>query len=280
MTMDDALPFPSPTIEVMRVQEATRYATADYLGDRTMKSTCGVTVTCRKALATWLVNLCHYCKYSQETAEHALNLVDRFMLTSRGSKVLESKSQFQLATIAALYVAAKIFELEALTPTTLAMLSNDGYTPEDIEMMEAELLDALEWRVNVPTVFAFIRETVRLIPETIFDKTVKRVLLELANTQAELAIGDYNVSVKKSVLAFAAVSNSCEDLGITLNLMQLLRSSVLIIDPQDLISLHCVKQHLRSSDPASSVATYHLKPLKSSKGYHPNSPRSVQAPEL
>merc|ERR1712232_334489 len=108
-------------------------------------------------------------------------------------------------------------EEKAISPEVLSTISRGYYSKTDMERMEWTMLQALQWRVNVPTPLAFVREylsTTALLPQPL-DPLTKDRLLSLVSVQTELCATDYNfVTIKPSSIGFAALVNAMEVMGL------------------------------------------------------------------
>jgi hypothetical protein len=215
------------TIAAMRSQECSVYTKRNWLdleqNERPMSipskgrllSEARVDVVCRNEMSAWYLRLADACDFSSETAEIAMSLLDRFLTTPEGTEARSDRGVYQLASMAALYTAVKVHETTAIDSTTICSLSCGVYFRKDLEAMEIKILHALKWRVNPPTSFSFVRKLMELIPEEVLEKEKFQTVLDLAQLQVELAIIDYTfVTVKASTVAYSALMNSLENLGL------------------------------------------------------------------
>jgi hypothetical protein len=217
VTMEETL----ETIAAMRYQEDTGYVKSDWLQLQQTESSNGplhceaVDIDCRDMMSAWCFRLVDHCNLNHETVEIAMSCLDRFVATAEGKAARHDRSVYRLACMAALYTAIKINEPRAIDPTIFSALSHGTFSPQDIEAMEAKLLQALKWRVNPPTSMAFASRMVDLIPEDSLRKDLRESALELTQLQTDLAIRKYQlVSVKASTLAYSALMTSLETLGV------------------------------------------------------------------
>ena len=170
-----------------------------------------IDLECRRQMADWFKTIIRLCKYNSETTEIAWSCIDRFLSTPNSWEFLLDRTKFQLVSLAALYTAVKIHENQALDPQTMAKLSNDMYTKEDIEIMEFRLLSDLKWRVNPPTVISFVRSLMDFFPSEMLSASARERVIDLTKYQIDLMIGNYQLSLEKSSLvAFAALKNSLD----------------------------------------------------------------------
>lgn len=234
----------SSVIEVMLRKEQTTYAQHDYFARISPPSANAIPVdpACRDVMAKWCVNLCKFCRYDRTMIASVMSCVDRFVATPRGTRILANRDDYQLAVMGALYLVTKIQQKQALEPASFAKLSRGKYSKEDVEMMELEILVALNWRVNPPTpsVFAhaFVKGLGLFSNDEDEDGAVRTALeeriLELVQCQVDEAVSDYELSClhRPSHVAFAAVVNAMGSLD---------------MEPSDLRSVKKLKETLEIS---------------------------------
>lgn len=163
---------------------------------------------CRNKMVTWSYQVVDFCKFSRESVEIAMNYLDRFIATPAGQSALQDRNVYQLASMTCLYTAVKTHERQAMHPNVVAQLSQNTYTAQQVEAMEAVILGALQWRLNPPTSIAFVRE---LMMNIHLPKDTKEVVMELAKLQTELAVNDYKfLTTTKSTIAYCSLKNSLE----------------------------------------------------------------------
>ena len=234
MTMDDAtaaLAPPPPSLKAMRYQEANFYHIQDYALDGTIDSAAASTTrkpgdfsppylddaelasnrSFRTTMVNWAYQILGLIKCQRETADYALSYFDRFLNCKQGSVALYDRPTFQLAFVSCLYCAVKLHETTAMPPDVFSKLSRGAYDEQEIQGMEKLILKSIDWRMNPPTALCFVREILGLISLADLPIEERLTVYDLAKAQIELVLSDYRfVSVKKSVLALAAVINALE----------------------------------------------------------------------
>lgn len=222
------------TLEAMRKQEQA-YTCRDYLyqedgcvRERLALPQTAINVSCRSSMVQWKQTVVGFIGFDPETVEISMSYLDRFLATENGREAINCRTVFQLASMTALYTAVKINCAEALTPKLLAELSQGVYEEEQFEEMERTMLQSIQWRVNPATSTCFLHETLDILPQSLFQtEEIRQSVLSMAKSQAEWAIGDYELlSVKKSVIAFAAIHNSLRSHRIRFNLHRYLQKMV------------------------------------------------------
>jgi hypothetical protein len=172
-----------------------------------------VDAPCRYLMAKWCNSLCDFCHYPRDLTASAMSCVDRFVATSAGYEALLDRDYYQLAVMTAFYTTAKVHQLEALDPKSVARLSRGKHSKKDIEEMELTMLVALGWRVNPPTTRYFAYQLLQLIPESLMDCESRKRVTELTELQLDLAVCDYDLSLyRPSQIAFGGLLNAMESL--------------------------------------------------------------------
>jgi hypothetical protein len=236
-TMEETL----ETLAAMCHQEQTGYLAKDWFRLEQRESSSGplhweeaVDIECRDKMVAWCIQVVDFCEYSRATVEITMSYLDRFLATPEGTTARNDRSSYQLACMAALYTAAKIHESKAIPPGLVARFSNGAFTSRDIEAMEVTLLRALKWRVNPPTSWDFVHKLMSLIPSDLLTKELRQTAVDLALLQTEVAVANYElVTVRASIIAFSALVNSLESLGlddITLSVVGNILAQSLCID--------------------------------------------------
>jgi Cyclin, N-terminal domain/Cyclin, C-terminal domain len=214
------------TIRAMRRQEELTYRCTNCyvtlrspLSPATVVSSCSpheaVTPQTRTILCDWANKIIDFCNLDRETVEIAMSYVDRYVQTDIGREILEHSDKFQLLVVTSLYVAIKVTETVAISAAQFEKISRNTFTAKDVESMERMLLAGLKWNLHPPTTLSFVRHYLDLIPCDVMDCETKETAFILAKIQAELATRDCSlVAVRASTIAFAALMNSFDALGL------------------------------------------------------------------
>ena len=217
-------------IAVMRRQEEEVYRCSDYLSVEHVCMSIEAETTrqdpphrftsraidsdCRRKMADWCFQVVDFCKFSRETVDVAIGYLDRYLGTfsMRSSLAHNSRKEFQLVAMTALYLAVKINEPLEMDTELVSELSKGSYSAREVAETESDILNALNWRLSRPTALGFVRHFLSLLPNTIAEGPgVSKTLLELSRFQTELAVSDYYFVTKNaSDVAFAAILNSME----------------------------------------------------------------------
>lgn len=277
-------------IETMLCKEQTTYAQHDYFArslpvapDTTSDGTINMPVDqfCRNIMAKWCFSLCTFCSYDRRMVSSVMSCVDRYVSTPKGSRILLSRDQYQLAVMSSLYLVAKVQQTQALEPGSIAKLSRGKYSKADIENMEIEILSTLKWFVNPQTPTHFAHEFLQkfdFVPEGEDDddsignfddqkwissstSAKQNRLVELVNCQIEEATCDYELSclTRPSHVAFVAMSNALQSLDIdpsSLDSMRVLKERLQIVDEHYVSS--ALLRVISTSETSDNTLSNHL----------------------
>jgi hypothetical protein len=167
-----------------------------------------------------MYSIIEYVDLSRETVEISMNLVDRFISTSEGEPALNDPNTYQLVALCSLYTSVKIHERAALDLETVSRLSRGTYTPQEISEMESQILFAVRWQMNPPTSLSFVRQLLELIPADVLHADLRQACYDIAKYLTELAVSEGAlVPVNASTIAFGALMNSLESVGVDCKLV-------------------------------------------------------------
>lgn len=199
------------SLEVLRYQELSRhYQCCDYLA-----AGCVVTEDLRAEMLEWVVKSTSYMKMSEDIPMLTATLLDRFLQTKRGSKILDSVADFRLATMGCLYLTAKLHEpYVSISASVMSAFSHGMFSAEQVEEMELIILSALEWHSNPPTAMMFVREFLQVLPSSV-SATMREQAYDYCHTQIQRCMLSYQVFALReaSTIAFFAVQNALASLG-------------------------------------------------------------------
>ena len=202
----------SETIKIMRHQEDKGYQTLNCLvpappmENDFSSTTTAVDADCRFRMAEWCYQIVDYCKFDRQVVEVAMSCLDRFSVAS--PTLLRDRNRYQLASMTCLYSAIKQMEPEAMPLALMAKLSQGLFTKQQIETMELEMLQAIQWRVHPPTASAFAHYLLKLSGNNQDDQNQ---VLKLTESQIKTAVSyaDF-IHVPASAIALASLINAFE----------------------------------------------------------------------
>jgi hypothetical protein len=159
MNQSTAVNYCSHYSEILSVmickEQTTVYRSCDYLHDDPELSSVWAIASSprvvddmvRTELVDWCYIVIDKCQFERETVAVAMDMVDRFLSKPSDSSILmlQSRSQFQLLTMTALYIAIKTQEKSTIVLGSdfFSAISQDLYTVQEIEAMELILLKGL-----------------------------------------------------------------------------------------------------------------------------------------
>jgi len=148
----------------------------------------------RAILIDWLVDVHAKLNLKSETFYLTVNIIDKYL-----SITTTSKRTLQLLGITSLLIASKYEEIQPPKVNTLAYLTNNTYTNEEILKMEQNVLKVLDFSVAMPSNYNFLQ---RFVEELGCSKKVKY----MAEYIIELALLDCLIlKAKPSLIAASAL---------------------------------------------------------------------------
>ena len=147
----------------------------------------------------------------REVVSIAMNHLDRFLAVYPATV---DKNLFQLLAMTCLYLSIKLNEYKHLlipgsksSMDTILQLSRGFFTLEQMEKMEHDVLQRLQWHVHPPTPQVFVKHLL------FFFSVEEHEVHDLAQFMVELSVMDYFfVPYKPSEVAAAAILNARERL--------------------------------------------------------------------
>ncbi|KAL3803391.1 hypothetical protein HJC23_009355 [Cyclotella cryptica] len=189
---------------VMQNQEQNAYRCFDYMDlAETM-----VYPSDRQALCNWGYRTIAACPgVERSTVAVAILYFDRFLSTSNpiAKWALNDRRELQLAFVACLVIALKVHSgLNVELDFVSRVICNDMYDTEEIIMMEREVLEGLEWRLNGPIPHDFIDRFLCLLPPN--DSINFEFLSHFSKSLVEHALTVYSVALTSpSSIAFSSI---------------------------------------------------------------------------
>jgi Cyclin, N-terminal domain/Cyclin, C-terminal domain len=155
----------------------------------------------------------------REIVNIAMSHLDRYL--SACPEPVE-KSTFQLLSMTCLYLAIKLNETRIIvipgsksSMDTLLQLSRGVFTLEEVERMEYDILQRLQWHVHPPTPQLFVRTFLFLISSQNNQEStiMEQEIHGLANFMVELSVMDYFLAkYKSSEIAMAGILNALDEI--------------------------------------------------------------------
>lgn len=160
-----------------------------------MRSQPEISERVRAILVDWLIQVHQTFELTTEVLYLTINILDRFLSTTRVARV-----ELQLVGIGAMLIASKYEEIWCPEVNDFVLISERaGCTHEKILQMEKTILRELEWTLTVPTPFVFLA---RFIKASLSDQEMENMVYFLA----ELGMMNYEiVRLCPSMIAASAV---------------------------------------------------------------------------
>jgi len=127
----------------------------------------------RQTLIDWLIELTESLEITHETLYLSVKYLDMYL-----SKVKVKKCQLQLVGATALFIASKFEERRALQSDEIVYYTDNTYTREQLFVMEREMLNNLNFNLNAPISYRFLRRFAKCTHTTIQRLTLARYILE------------------------------------------------------------------------------------------------------
>lgn len=221
---------------LMSAQEKGYPVCEDYLikmGESDVDPGDRVSEAWRRKLAEWSYEVVDHFNFDREVVSIALSYLDRAVgIRSKAVTDAIPKREFQLLAVTCLYLAIKVHgesddpngPRRKLKIDAFVELSRGFFPVDVIEATERQILSALEWRVNPPTLLRYISPMTRLLPEWglyehpssynhvtggIYD--VSRYLSELS-----VCVSKFAFTLETPVTAFASIICAMDALQATL----------------------------------------------------------------
>lgn len=201
-------------IQTMILQEQTSYRYESYfpksLSPREVDQQHQLNVSWREKICQWSYNVVDHFDLPREVVAVSLSLFDRYLATRHNQC---SGNMALLTSLTTLHITIKIHSEKTVKLSTLASLSRGQFGPEDIEKMEWEICEALDWKLHPPSLFSFISHFLMVFPAEV-SHSVRKELFEVAIYMVELSVCDSTyVRYPWSTVAIAAILNVMEDLS-------------------------------------------------------------------
>jgi hypothetical protein len=173
-------PFPPPPPLFLPVRaQIAKTAKFGYMAHQT-----DINEKMRAILVDWLVEVHNKFKLMPETMYLTVNLIDRFL-----ERKMVVRQKLQLVGVTAMLIASKYEEIYAPEVRDFVYITDKAYTKEQILMMEAMMLNTLDFRVTVPTPYVFLSRYLKVAGEN--DPTAKVSLL--ATYLVERSLQEYKM---------------------------------------------------------------------------------------
>eukprot|EP00984_Skeletonema_dohrnii_P027535 scaffold17091_cov77-Skeletonema_dohrnii-CCMP3373.AAC.5 len=206
-------------------EQSAQYQISALLWNLNGKKKCSSPLRWRHAICDWYYDFVDHFKFDREVVGVAVNYFDRY--TSINAVSLDDNenalSTYHIVAVTALFLAIKLHatscevdDLQELRNRALSKILYDTPQPKNmLEDMEMNMLQALEWSVNPPTLhqFAFLFNKFHSSREICTGS--ESYIYEATRYQVELVIfvPQLLAKFKPSIIAFAAMKNAEEKIA-------------------------------------------------------------------
>ncbi|XP_065519942.1 G2/mitotic-specific cyclin-B1 [Lathamus discolor] len=128
----------------------------------------------RAILIDWLVQVQMKFNLLQDTLYMSVAIIDAFLQDNA-----VSKKMLQLVGVTAMFIASKHEELRPLCAADLAYVTDGAYTTNQIIQMEAQILQALNFRLSRPLASQFLNTDLHIAKVNTRQSLLAKYLLEL-----------------------------------------------------------------------------------------------------
>ncbi|KAJ0391470.1 hypothetical protein P43SY_004006 [Pythium insidiosum] len=158
---------------------------------RSSTSATEITPKMRAILVDWLIEVHHSFRLKEETLFLAVNYLDRFLNAEP-----VARKELQLVGIGALFIAAKLEEIDPIEAADLVFVCDEAFRADEIVSMERRILQALRFDLIVPTTHAildiFLQEagvtrSVQLVAQLLAQHSLYHLNFSAAYTPSVLA---------------------------------------------------------------------------------------------
>lgn len=133
----------------------------------------------RDRLCQWLYSVVDYYNFDRDIVALTMNIIERYCHSSQSSTTMddkgEVKSTIQLVTLSSLYIVLKVSCQKTIEFDSFLSLGRNAFTKEQIETMEMTIMDAIEWRISIPTTKLFTSHFLVLLRKVLFRTAIQNV---------------------------------------------------------------------------------------------------------
>ncbi|DAZ92677.1 TPA: hypothetical protein N0F65_001638 [Lagenidium giganteum] len=159
----------------------------------------GMDASWRQKMCRWMFETGQAFDLMADTVASAIHCMDQYLSVLSVDKIM-----LQLVSMVCMYTASKMHESYPISMEELELLCEHKFSRANIRLMEAQLLQVLDWKLNPPVPHIFARDFIQLLRLPSIDH--QRLLQENVLDFLQLVLEDYaSLRFKSSSLAIAAV---------------------------------------------------------------------------
>eukprot|EP00980_Cylindrotheca_fusiformis_P020789 scaffold7770_cov94-Cylindrotheca_fusiformis.AAC.1 len=166
----------------------------------------------RQQMCSWTRSVVRGLRLDHDATEVAFSILDRYLtIQLKQEHVAMDRERFQLYCMVSLYIASKSgASLRRIRLSSVARISQGMFDEAQIMQTEREILNAVQWHVNPPTMTSFCELYMDL-----YSTKLPRRVHSSCEYLTELALADeFFVSVPASVTALGIVLLATQQAGI------------------------------------------------------------------
>jgi hypothetical protein len=147
----------------------------------------------RSILVDWLVEVHIKFRLQQETLYLCINIIDRYL-----SRRIIGRGHLQLVGVTALLLACKYEEIYPPEVKDCVYITDRAYTRQNVLDMEADIVDALKFKMSVPTGYPFLERFLHITKAS-------RSVQDLSHFYMEKMLQEYGMLNFRASLVAATV---------------------------------------------------------------------------
>lgn len=148
----------------------------DYLKEQKI-----LTPKVRQRLVNWCIDIHSALKLLPETLYLTISIIDQFF----NKTIVKRQAQVQLAAVGAFLIASKYEEIYPPDVHDLLHLSQNSYTRREVQQVEIQILETLEFNLGKPIPLAFLRRFSKAAGCDLKMHSISKYLMELSLTEYE-----------------------------------------------------------------------------------------------
>eukprot|EP00527_Entomoneis_sp_CCMP2396_P008876 CAMPEP_0198146178 /NCGR_PEP_ID=MMETSP1443-20131203/27928_1 /TAXON_ID=186043 /ORGANISM="Entomoneis sp., Strain CCMP2396" /LENGTH=299 /DNA_ID=CAMNT_0043810041 /DNA_START=38 /DNA_END=937 /DNA_ORIENTATION=+ len=199
-------------LQRMHIQESTTYRRCDYLAQDPTLAMRVVDGSWRQRIIEWMYGVIDHCSLRRDSVAVATYYLDLCV----AKEMIGSRQEFQLAAMTALQLAIKLYDSTMVKLDSLVKLGRGQFKEADVVQMEQKMLKVLNWQVHPPTPVCFLRQYLRMLPQSVSPMT-RYMLAEVTRFISEISVCLYRfVKYTPSSIAYAGLLIAMERIDDTL----------------------------------------------------------------
>lgn len=135
----------------------------------------------RQRLINWCIDIHSMLNLLQETLYLTVSIIDQFF----NKTIVKRQGQVQLAAVGAILIASKYEEIYPPDVNDLLHLTQNTYTRREVQQVEIQILETLDFNLGKPIPLTFLRRFSRAASCDLKMHSISKYLMELSLTEYE-----------------------------------------------------------------------------------------------